>query len=92
MTKPRVHKVWFTPVSRKGRKSCSNCHVKLPQGELIYSCFEYHNVCQRHIQDFCVNCWDGVRKRLKEHSKPCGCTFELVGYHCTLPQWLTLTP
>lgn len=90
MAKQKVHREYFTQVQRGNRKSCSQCKVKLPQGEGIYSWFEYHNVRHYHIQDFCINCWDQVRERLQEHSNPCGCVFELVGYQCILPTWLTL--
>lgn len=92
MAKQHVHREYFREVLRGNRKSCPHCHIKLQQGESIYSWFEYSNIRKYAIQDFCVNCWDEVRKRLKDHSKGFGCTFELVGYHCTLPQWLTLQP
>lgn len=90
VTKQRIHREWFTTVLRGNRKSCSHCKVKLPHGELIYSWFEYQRVRQYHIRDFCVNCWHEVKQQLQEHSAPCGCTFELVAYHCSLPNWLTL--
>ena len=88
--KTRVHNEYFQVVLRGNRKSCSHCKVKLPQGEVIYNWFEYHNVRHYSVRDFCVNCWHEVKADLLKHSGPCGCTFQLNAYHCILPTWLTL--
>lgn len=90
-TKQRLHREWFRPVLRGNRKSCPSCGEKL-RGEQIWCHGEYVNAKWRNVEDFCRRCWDGVRAKLLAHAGPCGCQFELVGYHTGLPWWLSLKP
>jgi hypothetical protein len=88
--KPRVHREWFKPVSRGGRKSCPTCRAKLEPGESIWSWGEYVYGKFRAIRDVCKNCWSGLVSDLKAHTDDCGCTVELVPYHAAKPAWMTL--
>ena len=95
MPKVREHSEYFRPVSCGKRKSCPNCGEKLLPGENIWSWGEYNHVRWYTVQYFCKSCFDtpykGVKQKLLDHSAPCGCTFNLVGYRREkLPDWLTL--
>ena len=85
-----IHREWFRPVSLGNRKSCPECKAKLPPGESIWSWGEYQYAKWRTVQYLCRSCWPAVEKRLLKHRLDCGCDFELVGYHTTLPAWLAL--
>lgn len=88
--KPRVHREHFRQVSLGGRKSCPSCGEKLNGGS-IWSWGEYVNAKWRTVKHFCEKCFPKIRLQLLEHKAECGCAFELKGYHCSLPKWLTLT-
>lgn len=89
-TKERVHREWFRPVERGGRKSCPNCKAKLEPGESIWAWGEYIRAKWHTVQDVCKTCWPTVRVKLLAHKKDCGCVFILVPYHSALPDWMTL--
>ncbi len=88
-TKQRIHREWFRPVSLGNRKSCPDCHAKL-HNDCIWSWGEYVNGKWRTIQYFCRGCFPSIQERLLWHGEGCGCIFELVGYHCLLPLWISL--
>lgn len=90
----REHNEYFRTVLMSNRKSCPNCHEKLHGGS-IWSWGEYQNARWYAVQYFCEQCWDkgsqNPKERLIAHRGPCGCAFNLVGYHGEkLPGWLTL--
>lgn len=92
MARPKVrsHNEWFRPVSCGNRKSCPRCSAKL-LGESIWSWGEYAIGKWRTVKHFCQRCFaEAVLKPLLGHAGDCGCTIELVGYHCSLPAWLSL--
>lgn len=89
--RPRSHNEWFRPVSLGGRKSCPSCPAKLGPGESVWSWGEYVNGKWRTVDHFCRECFPrNVRRRLSGHTDTCGCEVNLVGYHTSLPAWLTL--
>jgi hypothetical protein len=94
-TKTRIHNEFFRTVSLGNRKSCPNCKVKLPEGEKVWSWFEYVRAKARLVQYCCKNCFEtDVVPELNGHAHGCGCTFELqvrLGFSETRPAWLTLT-
>lgn len=92
MAKQRTHNEWFRPVQRGGRKSCPTCKVKLEPGERIWCWGEYVHGKWHNVQDVCKACFPDILPKLKEHEDECGCTFELVAYCESLPEWLTLEP
>lgn len=89
-TRMRTHREWFRPVSLGGRKSCPECKTRLDAGESIWSWGEYIRAKWRTVGFTCKHCWKEVAKRLEEHRDECGCKFELVPYHCSLPEWMKL--
>lgn len=89
MPKDRIHREWFRPIREGGRKSCPCCHEKL-EGESIWSHGNYVNAKWRTVGKFCRKCFGNIAEHLMEHKAECGCSFELVGYHCVLPRWLRL--
>lgn len=93
--KIRQHSEYFRTVSLSGRKSCPNCSVKLAMGEQVWSWGNYVRAKWYTVQYFCKECfsegYSNPKQRLIEHAKPCGCTFNLIGYRGEkLPAWLTL--
>lgn len=90
MAKQRIHREWFRPVSLGGRKSCPNCRSKLEEGESVWSWGEYVRAKWRTVAHLCRSCWHAAAEELVKHKDGCGCTFELVGYRCDLPEWMTL--
>lgn len=77
------------------RKSCPNCKSKLCQDpgqlEYVWSWGEYVSGRWRTVRHFCKICFQSeVADKLRQHAAECGCEIELVGYHTTLPAWLTL--
>lgn len=89
MSKTRTHNEYFRPVSLH-RKSCPNCKVKLEVGENIWSWGQYIIGKWRTITHFCKNCYPEIQRELNNHIDECGCEVEFKGYHCTLPDWLSL--
>jgi hypothetical protein len=81
------------PVARGNRKSCSNCHVRLEEGESIWTCGAYIWAKWNRQFDCCKACWPRWAARLNEHARDCpdNCTVVLVPYHCVLPAWMVLT-
>jgi hypothetical protein len=92
--KQRQHNEWFRPVSLGNRKTCPTCKAKLAtiQGiGNVWSWGEYHNAKWRTVAYFCRQCFASeVAARLASHTGDCGCTINLVGKGCELPNWLTL--
>ena len=88
--KQREHREWFRPVSLGNRKSCPSCHARLGDSECVWSWGEYVCGKWRTVRHFCRECWPLARAELNGHAGGCGCRIALVGYHCTLPGWLTL--
>jgi hypothetical protein len=81
--KPRNHNEYFRPITKK-RCDCGERTQVWSWGEYIHG--KWHTV-----KHFCEHCYNReVRERLVEHSDDCGCTISLVGYHCQLPEWLSL--
>lgn len=92
MPKQRIHREWFRPVERGGRKSCPSCKAKLELGEWIWSWGEYHNAKWHNVQDVCKSCWPKVAERLRTHQTDCpdNCVIELVCREAPKPTWMTL--
>lgn len=90
--KGRTHNEWFRPVSRGNRKSCTNCRARLGPGESIWCCGAYVRVKWRNQFDCCKECWPGWAARLVAHERDCPehCSINLVAYHTSLPDWMTL--
>ena len=98
--KQREHNEWFRPVSLGNRKSCPSCKRKLPivpvglgltAREQVWSWGEYVNAKWRTVDYFCQECFrENVAAKLLAHTGDCGCTINLIGYRCELPDWLTL--
>jgi hypothetical protein len=90
--KQRVHREWFRPVSRGGRKSCPSCHERLLPGEYIWSLGNYVRAKWRSVKDVCKACWPKVREELLQHEAACpaNCTIELRGRGANLPAWMHL--
>ena len=87
----RNHNEWFRQVSLGNRKSCPCCKAKLAENESIWSWGEYVSGKWRTVKYFCRNCFEAeVASLLVSHADDCGCLITLVGYHCTLPDWLGL--
>lgn len=73
------------------RKSCCNCKQRFEEGEGQWSWGEYVRGKWNTVKHFCKQCYHKeVQDKLLAHRGDCGCTIELVGYHCTLPGWLSL--
>lgn len=85
--KPPVN-IWFRPVERGRRKSCSFCNERL-DSDGIYCWGEYVRAKWRNIRDFCRKCWDGVRERCLQHGKDSG---RELNINCNghQPWWINL--
>lgn len=79
-------------MQRNNRKSCTNCHEKLEEGESIYCMGQYRYAKWRNEFDFCKKCWPAWAERLIAHERDCpeNCAIELVPKSCGRPAWMTL--
>ena len=86
MKKVREHREWFRTIVRP--KHCPTCKSHTQ----VWSWGEYAPPGRwRTVKHFCEFCFPKIKKQLKDHSDPCGCTITLVGYGGKkLPDWLTL--
>lgn len=84
---PKTKNAWFRPVLMGGRKSCPTCKAKL-DGESIWTLGEYIRVRWHTVEYFCRQCFPNVRVGIESAERRNGCTYEYVGQHCTLPDWL----
>ena len=88
---PWMRRPYKTVIGYKNKKKkCENCKALLVEGESQWSWFEYAGMRHAVIQRFCIECWPEVRDKLNAHTGDCGCTVNLIGYHCELPPWMTL--
>ena len=86
MAKQRVHREWFRPLT----KTTCDCGQRNVQ---VWSWGNYIRARWNTVKHFCQGCFnDQVVSDLRKHTGECGCTIQLVPYHCQLPAWLTLNP
>lgn len=94
MAKERIHNEWFqTTVSpRCDCGSNKKSRAKAGKDPQVYVWGEYVSGKWRTIEKVCECCFEeSVIPRLRDHARPCGCTFKLEarsGY--SLASWLKL--
>ena len=94
MPKVRVHSEWFQTTVAMRCDCGSNRKSRLAAGHdlQVYIWGEYAYAGKwRTVQKVCQSCWPDVIQKLRQHARPCGCTFQLQprsGYR--LASWMTL--